>query len=122
MCEEEPEPGPCQPGEYCPPCPPGVEADYCADDDELDDTDECILNPELCVDIPPTLVAEDEDETVEDETEEEGNSNPPVNFGPDGPVDEDERMKMVAMTVIASPKVKMKEMKEAVMATAIMVQ
>ena len=90
LCEEEPEPGPCQPGEYCPLCPPGVETDYCADDDELNDTDECILNPELCVDIPPTLVAEDEDETVEDETEEEGNANPPVNFGPDGPVDEDE--------------------------------
>ena len=91
LCEEEPEPGPCQPGEYCPPCPPGVEADYCADDDELDDTDECILNPELCEDIPPTLVAEDEDETAEDENQpEEENNGPPVNFGPDGPVDEDE--------------------------------
>jgi hypothetical protein len=71
---EGPEPIPCEPGADCPPCFENVEADWCQDDDERDDIDECILHPELCdvsVAEEPQLAEEPEVEEEEEEEQEE---------------------------------------------------
>ena len=38
----DPKQKPCPYEGYCPPCPEGVEGNWCQDDDERDDTDDCL--------------------------------------------------------------------------------
>jgi hypothetical protein len=52
----DPDPKPCEPGEYCPPCPEGVEADWCQDRDEYLDFDcslEGMEDDPRCIDGEP---------------------------------------------------------------------
>jgi hypothetical protein len=71
-----PEPEPCTPGSECPPCPEGVEASWCADDDEQNDIDECIIDPAACgIVVEEEEESEEIEESVDEEEESNGNEN-----------------------------------------------
>jgi hypothetical protein len=69
-CEQE-EPPVCTPdGPECPPCPEGIEASWCQDEDEQQDTDDC-LRPDGSERFPGCSDNNNEDEIEEEESEEE---------------------------------------------------
>jgi hypothetical protein len=88
-----PEPPVCTPGgPPCPPCPEGVEAGWCADEDERQDTDEdsddprSILGPEVIdEDDTPTPEEPEEGETLvgDDDSEESEEESPEVSESED---------------------------------------
>ena len=72
-------------GPPCPPCPEGVEAGWCADEDERQDTDDCpdekpgdecyVNDVEENEEEPEEIELEEQEEEEEEEEEEESSGN-----------------------------------------------